>query len=143
MDVSLATSLIGAYIATCSILAIYHLFAVQSWIQRCEAANSAAATVIATTMSNDLSRLRARMECEAVFRSYPWLQLIVVICSLGYISVLAQSIANDIKGLSAAYTVGPIYTLDAVVLFATIASTWRFSRATRKIILQLKDPEGT
>jgi len=132
-----SVSLLAAYISIVSILAVYHMFALQSWVESCGTAEATADVVIATTTSDDLARLRSKASCEAALRRYPWSQIFGVLTVLALISALGISVALDVRTISFLYTGGPVCAVLAIVVFATVASTWRTRRSIHRVLREL------
>lgn len=122
-----AISLIAGYIAIAAILTVYHLFALQSWSGRCEQAASTAEVVAKNTVSADIARLHAKADCEVARRSFPGFQLALVLGVLGFVTGLTADVAGRIHAAGDLLTLSPVLALDAVVVFATVA-TYRTAR---------------
>jgi len=134
---SLAVSLIAAYVSAASVLAVYHLFALQYWVERCRQAESAATIVAETTTSDDLTRVTAREGCEAALQSYPWWQILGIIASLSAVALLGWNVSTLIGKISRLYTAVPLLLLDGVVVLSTLGATLRTRRAIHRTMARL------
>jgi hypothetical protein len=133
----LRVGLAGVYVSGASVLVVYHMFALQGWIQRCEVALAEGRLIQEGTTTDDLGRLRARSNCRAVQRSYPWVQLSAVTAALGYVTYLTIHVSRGIADLDAADLAGPIVVFDGLILLTTIGVTWRYLVALRRMMRAL------
>lgn len=122
VDDSFAISLISAYVSIASILTVYHMFALQSWSQRCDSAASNATVIAKNTASDDVLRLHADETCRRAARSFPAVQLLLVLAVLTYVTVLTILSASHIHEASHVYTLFPMLAFDVVVVVATSAA---------------------
>jgi hypothetical protein len=137
----LRVALAGIYISGVSLLVVYHMFALQGWIQRCEVVLAEGRVIHEGTTTDDLGRLRARSNCHAVQRSYPWVQLSAVTAALGYVTYLTIRVSRGVAHLDPADLAGPIIVFDALILLTTAGVTWRYLGALRRMKGLLSSPE--
>lgn len=137
MDDGFAISLTAGYIAIVAILTVYHLFALQSWWQRCEQAASTAEVIARNTPTEDIQRLHAKAACEVARRGFPGFQLALVLAVLGFVTALTADVAGKIHEAGDLLTLSPVLALDSVVVFATLATVRAATRSIRDALAEL------
>ena len=141
MDTNVGAALVSMYVSGASVLVVYHMFALQGWIQKCETALSEAKGTLAVTTTQDIERLRAERACIAVQKSYPWVQLVAVAGSLAYVTYLTCRVTSRIDDLNAIYLAGPIVVFDGLLALTTVGASWHYLRMLGRTRVQLRGDE--
>jgi hypothetical protein len=137
----LAATFIGVDATIASVLTVYQLFALQTWVERCHAAESRARRVAETTPSGDLERVRAVGDCRRALAGYPRWQMAAIMLMLASLTVLGVAIIANIPGWARAFALVPVCLLTAVAGFSTIAASVGTRRRLQEAIV-LCDPSA-
>jgi hypothetical protein len=136
---SIAVTLVGTYATAASVLSVFELFALESWVGHCRAAERRARETAEATASVDLARIRARSECERALGEYPSWQILATLLALAGLTALGLALWGDVAHWARAYAVLPLLILSLVVFFVTVASTITTRHAVRHAIAQLQE----
>jgi hypothetical protein len=113
----------GADVSAISIIVVYHLFSIQTWLQAALTLESEIEAVRVATVGGDLERVDARRRSELHRRRFPWISVIVLGAAVIFLGWLACSAGKALKDVPLRYTWGPVIVLFLTFVAATIA-TW-------------------
>jgi hypothetical protein len=112
----------GADVSAISIIVVYHLFSIQTWLQAALAIESEIEAVRLRTIAGDLERADARMRAELHRRRFPWASVVVLGAAVGILGLLAWSAGTALEGVPLRYTRGPVIVLGGTFITATFAA---------------------
>lgn len=124
-DSATALSLLATYGTIVSVIAVYHLFALQAWVQRCDQAVDNADMVLESTPATSIQRVHAASRCRSAARSLPLLQVSVILCAVSAVCMLTVAVAHNIQNVALLYTAGPVLGLALLLVVATVAAIAR------------------
>jgi hypothetical protein len=116
------TPLLGNYFILASIIIVYHLFALQAWLDEAARLESAAVDMETSTAIGDYSRNRLRQRCLQHRRRFPWLQVIMLMSAIGVIAALAVQTALALSGVPWRLSITPTAVLVLVFVVATVGT---------------------
>jgi hypothetical protein len=131
---ALAATFIGVDATIASVLTVYQLFALQSWVDRCRAAETRARNVAESTASGSLARVRAKVDCERALDDYPYWQMAGIVLMLATLTILGVAVVREVPHWARAYALVPLCLLTTVVMLSTIATKVRTCRGVRDAI---------
>ena len=135
----LAATFIGVHATIASVLTVYQLFALQTWVDSCHTAESRARHVAESTPTGDLERVRATGDCMRALASYPRWQMSAIILMLASLTALGVTIVDEVPEWARAYALVPVCLLTGVAVFSTIA-VWIGTRRRLRHAIALCDP---
>lgn len=114
---------IGLYFSVASIIVVYHLFLLQTWLQRVVELESQTSDVEMNTGVGDFARERVRRRCADHLRLFPWMQVGLLAVAIGILASLGGRLAIQIDDVPLIYSLSPIVVLVGVFVSAT-GITW-------------------
>lgn len=113
---------VAAYLTAMSIIIVYHLFALQTWLESVARVTDEVAVVERETAPKDLRRADVEARLTRVRRDFPKVQMLIVGVAIAAISVLALFAAR-LAPLDFVFWASPTVVLALVFVASTIA-TW-------------------
>ena len=113
----------GADVSAISIIVVYHLFSIQTWLQAALSLESEIEAVRSATVVGDLERLDARRRSKLHIRRFPWVTVVVLGSAVIGLAVLAWCAGRALPGVPLRYTGGPVIVLLTTFGVATLG-TW-------------------
>jgi hypothetical protein len=117
------SGLYAAQLAAMSVIVVYHLFVIQTWVQIAFGLESEMEALKRTSLPGDLDREEAVWRVTQHLKRYPWFTVVVLICVVSGLGALAILIGVHLPGVSALFTVTPACLLDGTIIVAT-AGGW-------------------
>ena len=129
-------TVVGAYLSALSILIVYHMFALQTWLESVGRASDDATTVESKSAPGDLERSDAGARLSGVERDFPLVQLLVVGVAVAVVGALALYAATKSSLAFIFWGTPPIALL--LVFVASTAATWfrgrKILRGARRLL---------
>ena len=120
-------AVVGSYLAAISIVIVYHMFALQTWLESVTRAVDEAALVERDSAPEDLSRADASSRLSRVEADFPVVQLLIVGSAIFVLDTMAIVAATH--GSLAFWFWGmPIFVLLLVFVASTLATRVRGRR---------------
>lgn len=112
----------GADVSAISIIVVYHLFSIQTWLQAALNLESEIEGVRRTTVIGDLERVDARRRSKLHMRRFPWVTVVVLGGAVIGLALLAWCAGLALPGVPLRYTGGPVVVLLATFGVATLGA---------------------
>jgi hypothetical protein len=113
----------GADVSAISIIVVYHLFSIQTWLQAALSLESEVEAVRSDTVAGDLERVDATKRTKLHMRRFPWVTVVVLGGAVAGLGLLAWCAGRALPGVPLRYTGGPVVVLLATFAIATVG-TW-------------------
>lgn len=113
----------AAQLAAMSVIVVYHLFVIQTWVQITFALESEMSALKRASLPGDFDREEALQRIKQQLKHYPWFTVIILACAVTGLGVLAMLIGLQLTGVSAVFTVLPAALLIGTI-FAATAGSW-------------------
>lgn len=128
---------IAAYYTVISIVIVYHLFALQSWLGALHSVVRECIAIERTTVMGDVRRVDLVEELEQAQRAFPWSLVLVLGVAVGILGGLAI-FSSTWASLPFLFWGTPTIVLWLVFVASTFSSLmdgWRSKRKTRKLLM--------
>jgi hypothetical protein len=128
----LSDGVVGLYFTAISVIIVYHLFALQTWLNSADSLRRVASEVERRTVTGDVEREDVLHEIAGVKATFPWVQVLslgIAICALCALA-LAASVEAELPFL---YGGTPTLIMFGVFIGSTIACSVRGTQRLREL----------
>lgn len=116
-------SVLSGYISAISVVIVYHLFSMQSWLDAVTGQANEAEQVKATTDTSHPSRRRVERRLTQLVKRFPLMQVAILTAAMAALTALTVIGAPELDDVRPLFTVGPAAILD-LLFVAVTAATW-------------------
>jgi hypothetical protein len=123
MDAGDALTMVGTNVSAVSVIIVFHMFAIQSWFTRVDAARSDAVRLSLTTGPDDMERENMRLQLNALSSSFPWIQVAILGFAVGSMAVAGTVVAQRAAhGFPVVAAIFPLLALVAVFVTSSVVT---------------------
>jgi hypothetical protein len=135
----LDSGVFGAELSAISIIVVYHLFSIQTWLQAAITIETEIEALRGNSLPGDLSRAEGRARALSHLNRFPWLTVTVLGIALGLLGILAIVAGASLDRVKPIFTAGPVVILLSTVAAATWASFIQGRKALKAAVADFSE----